>query len=287
MPLRLNDRMLGFVTIITRTERVFTKDEEEILELFAGKAASALANARLHEATERALSEIQATNAELDSFVYSVSHDLKAPLVTIHGMSSMLLAECASGLGERGRHYLARIEANIGQMGRLISDLLALSRIGREGRPAELVSLTEVADEVLASQAEPVRARRVKVVRHELGSVWGVRVQLQQVLGNLIGNAVKYLGDSPDPQVEIGASHHDGWVECYVRDNGIGIDAAYHAQVFDLFQRLKEIPAEGTGVGLAIVKKIVEAAGGRVRVESAKGHGATFFFTWPSTPRPR
>ena len=172
-------------------------------------------------------------------------------------------------------------------MERLISDLLALSRIGRAGWLAEQVSLTEVADEVLAGLAEPIRARGVKVVRQELASVSGVRAQLVQVLSNLLGNAVKYLGDSPDPQVEIGATDRDGWVECYVRDNGIGIDAAYHAQVFELFQRLKEIPAEGTGVGLAIVKKIGEAAGGRVWVESAKGHGATFFFTWPKTTRPR
>ena len=106
-------------------------------------------------------------------------------------------------------------------------------------------------------------------------------------MSNLVGNAVKYIGDMADPRIEIGAVERSGWLECYVRDNGIGIEPAYHQQVFEIFQRLKELSVEGTGVGLAIVKKIVEAVGGRVWVESAKGHGSTFFFTWPMGARPQ
>jgi len=101
------------------------------------------------------------------------------------------------------------------------------------------------------------------------------------VLLNLISNAVKYLGDAVAPRIEIGSVEKDKWVECWVRDNGIGIDPAYHQQIFDVFQRLKDVAVEGTGVGLSIVKKIVEAVGGQVWVESAKGRGATFYFTWP------
>jgi hypothetical protein len=102
------------------------------------------------------------------------------------------------------------------------------------------------------------------------------------VIGNLLANAVKYLGETADPTVEVGGEVQDGMVACFVRDNGVGIDPAYHAKVFEIFQRLGDLPVEGTGVGLAIVRKIVEGAGGRIWVESAKGAGATFRFTWPA-----
>ncbi len=287
VPLVTGETAIGVLSILTRTPRRFTDDEVELLELFASKAAVALVNAQLYEASARALAEVKAKNAELDSFAYMVSHDLKSPLVTIQGMASMLDLDCGPALDERGRHYLTRIEANIGQMERLISDLLALSRVGRDGRQPEQVCLTELVDEVLAGLAENISARRVQVDRGELPSVRGIRTQLAQIFSNLIGNAVKYLGDTDEPRVSIGASDHGAWIECYVRDNGIGIDPDYHDKVFELFQRLKDVPVEGSGVGLPIVKKIVEAAGGRIWVESAKGHGATFFFTWPKSARAR
>jgi signal transduction histidine kinase len=113
--------------------------------------------------------------------------------------------------------------------------------------------------------------------------VWGVRVHIEQVFANLISNAVKYLGTTENPRVEIRAEETDGrFVEFSVRDNGIGIDPAYHTRVFELFQRLRDVEAEGTGVGLALVKKIVDTAGGRIWVESTPGQGATFRFTWPA-----
>jgi signal transduction histidine kinase len=199
----------------------------------------------------------------------------------------MLVVDCGDRLDERGRHYLRRIEVNIAQMERLITDVLALSRVGRDARPCAMVSLAEIVDEVLAGLGDRIRAAEVTVTRRDLGAVWGIRTELQQVVSNLVGNAVKYIGDTPDPRIEIGAAERAGWLECYVRDNGIGIDPAYHQQVFEVFQRLKEITVDGTGVGLAIVKKIVEAMGGRVWVESAKGRGATFTFTWPTQARPR
>ncbi len=155
--------------------------------------------------------------------------------------------------------------------------MLALSRIGREGRATEVVSFDEVVDVVLERLAEPIRTRGVTVTRGTLGAVRAVRTQAEQLFTNLVSNAVKYLGDSAAPAVEIGRTEH----EFYVRDTGIGIDPAYHARIFETFQRLKDVEVEGTGIGLAIVKKIVEAAGGRLRVESAAGAGATFFFTWP------
>jgi signal transduction histidine kinase len=114
-------------------------------------------------------------------------------------------------------------------------------------------------------------------------TVWGVRVHLEQVFANLISNAVKYLGTTTAPRVEIRAEETDGsFVEFSVSDNGVGIDPAYHARVFELFQRLRDVEAEGTGVGLALVKKIIDTVGGRIWVESTPGEGATFRFTWPA-----
>lgn len=242
-------------------------------------------NTRLREDLERALDSLTAKNTELDSFVYTVSHDLKAPLVTIQGMSSVLLSDHGETLDAEGRHYLARIQANIQQMERLITDLTTLSRVGREARPAEAVDVAELVDDLLVELAEPIRARGINVIGRNLGTVWAIRSQMGQVIGNLLSNAVKYMGDSPAPTVEIGMVTGEESVECYVRDNGVGIDAAYHEKVFEIFQRLKEVEAVGTGVGLPIVKKIVEAAGGRIWVESAKGQGATFRFTWPTSAR--
>jgi light-regulated signal transduction histidine kinase (bacteriophytochrome) len=224
---------------------------------------------------------LQARNAELDSFAWALSHDLKVPLVSLQGMAGLLVDECSHELGEGGRHYVARITATVGQMGALIGNVLTLSKVGREGRPTEVVSLDEVADLVVEQLAEPIRARDVKVTRGALGEVRGIRTQMEQVFSNLISNAVKYLGAPAAPLIEIGRIDCDASVEYYVRDNGIGIDPAYHAKIFQPFQRLKDVEAEGTGVGLAIVKKIVEGAGGQLRIESAVGAGSTFFFTWP------
>jgi signal transduction histidine kinase len=224
---------------------------------------------------------LQAGNAELDSFAYATSHDLKVPLVSLQGMAGLLVEECSDQLGEEGRHYVVRINATVREMDALIGNVLTLSRIGREDRPTEVVWLDEVADLVVERLADPIRAREVKVTRGALGEVRAVRTEIEQVLSNLIGNALKYLGAPKAPFIEIGKIDHNRCVEYYVRDNGIGIDPAYHEKIFEPFQRLKGVQVEGTGVGLAIVKKIVLAAGGQLRVESATGAGSTFFFTWP------
>jgi len=226
---------------------------------------------------------LQARNAELDSFAYATSHDLKAPLVSLQGMAGLLVEECGEELGERGRHYVDRINATVGDMAALIGNVLTLSRVGREERSTEVVSLDEVADVVIDRLSDAIRAQDVKVTRGALGEVHAHRTEIEQVLSNLVGNALKYLGTPSKPQIEIGRIERDGAVEFYVRDNGIGIDPAYHAKIFEPFQRLKEVDTEGSGVGLAIVKKIIDAAGGQLRVESAKGTGSTFFFTWPES----
>jgi signal transduction histidine kinase len=263
----------------------FSAGQVRMAMTIAGQAGLALENAHLFAEAGSQATTLKARNAELDSFVYSVSHDLKAPLVTIQGMAGVLVEDFAPHLPPEGRHYVERIQANAQQMERLILDLLALSRIGREAHASEPIHLAELIDEVVAGFAEPISGRGIKVSQRDLGTLWGIRIQLEQVFNNLVGNAIKYLGDTPSPAIEIGSVERGAVVECYVSDNGIGIDPAYHDKVFEIFQRLKEVEASGTGVGLAIVKKIVEGAGGRIWVESAPGQGATFRFTWPKPPR--
>jgi signal transduction histidine kinase len=227
-----------------------------------------------------ALSDLEQKNAELDSFVYIASHDLKAPLVTIQGMSGLLLEEYGSCLNDDGRHLLERVDVNVRHMEQLILDLLALSRIGREAQPPEHVDVDLLVRQIADDFTGTRRGRQVALTVHPLPPLWAIPTHLEQVFTNLVGNAFKYLGDRPDATIEVGAVDHADIVEYYVRDSGIGIDPVYHAKVFEIFQRLRDADAEGTGVGLAIVKKIVEANGGRIWVESTRGAGATFRFTW-------
>jgi signal transduction histidine kinase len=284
VPLIVNDRPVGVLTILTKAPRQFGREEEEIVDLFAAEAATAVENARLFAAAETQADVLAKKNAELDAFTYSVSHDLKAPLVTIQAMCGLMMEDHAEGLDGEGKRVLSRIEANAMHMTQLIGDLLALSRIGREARAPEAVAVRDVVDAVLDRLGEQIRMRGVNVTCTADVTVWGMRVHLEQVFANLISNAVKYLGTATAPRVEIRAEETDGtFVEFSVRDNGIGIDPAYHARVFELFQRLRDVEAEGTGVGLALVKKIIDTVGGRIWVESTPGQGATFRFTWPAS----
>jgi signal transduction histidine kinase len=299
VPLVVEGTAVGVMAGMTRAPRGWSTDDVDSAEALGTLAGVAIRNARLHSAQAalalengRLLAEAQShaaalreKNAELDGFVHTVSHDLRAPLVTIQGMAGALLEEHAAGMDPEARRYLGRIEANTQQMERLLLDLLALSRVGREARPPEELPLAELVDEILTEVAELLRTRGIKVVVGDLPSVWAVRVQMEQVVRNLLTNAIRYMGDTASPTIEIGSVGRGADLECWVRDTGIGIDDAYHEKIFEIFQRLKEVEAEGSGVGLAIVKKIVDAAGGRIWVESAPGQGSTFRFTWPARPR--
>jgi signal transduction histidine kinase len=282
VPLVMNGTASGLVTLAGRSTAQLPSRSRELMRAIGHQIAVAVENARLYAESQRAMRELKEKNAELDTFVYSVSHDLKAPLVTIHGMAGVLLDEAIDRLDDKHRHYLARIDANCTHMQSLILHLLALSRIGRDAWTPEDVPLNDVVDAVLADLRADVDARGVTLTVDALPVVRAPRVHMEEVLRNLLSNAVKYLGPTPEPVVAVGARAHGDHVEVWVRDNGIGIDPAYQGRVFEAFQRLKDVKAEGSGVGLAIVKKIVETAGGRVWVESARGAGATFHFTWPT-----
>lgn len=226
--------------------------------------------------------ELEAKNAEMERFTYTVSHDLKSPLVTIKGFLGLLERDVAAGDVAQLQHDLERISAAADRMYRLLDELLELSRVGRVANPPELVALSSLVDEALEHLTSQLATRRVEVVvAPDLPDVWCDRVRLVEVLQNLVENAIKFMGSQSAPRLEIGARQQDGETLCHVADNGIGIDPRYTEKIFGLFERLDQ-SINGTGVGLTLVRRIVEVHGGRTWVESAgEGRGATFFFSLP------
>ena len=233
---------------------------------------------------ERLIAELEAKNTELERFTFTVSHDLKSPLITIKGFLGFLAQDTVSGDASRIERDMAFITNAVDKMQQLLDELLELSRIGRLGNPPEAVSTTDLAHEAAATIAGVLHERDVQVsIVPDMPVVVGDRTRLRQVFENLLGNAAKFMGDQPQPQIEVGARESDGDPVFYVRDNGIGIDARYHKRIFDLFEKL-DPDGEGTGIGLAIVQRIVETHGGRIWVESEGiGRGSCFCFTLGET----
>jgi PAS domain S-box-containing protein len=233
------------------------------------------------EERKRLLAELEAKNRELESFVYTVSHDLKAPLVSLHGFSSTLQKEFYHQLSDEGRHYLERIQANAAHMDTLIMDLLELSRIGRVVGPIEEMDVAALLGEIqeeLAVKLEEAGAEFV--VQEPLPTIRVDRGRIHQVFTNLIDNAIKFRSEERPLRIKVGCQEERGFYRFHVADNGIGIAPQYHEQIFAPFQQL-DAETEGVGMGLALVKKIVEHHGGRVWVESEAEKGATFYFTIP------
>ena len=235
-------------------------------------------------ARERELNEaLRQEVAELDAFTYSVSHDLKEPLRAIEAFSQFALEDCADQLDEQGRDYLTKL-ANAGiRMKNLIDDLLTLSRAFRQPGPARRIDVGGLVGEIVAEMQLTFDAKGATVeVEKGLPEVLAESTRIRQVFVNLIGNAVKF-NESERPHVKIGVrSIEGGRATFYVQDNGIGIDRQYHERIFGIFQRLHcREDYEGTGAGLAVVKRVVDIFGGRIWVESELGAGATFLFTLP------
>jgi signal transduction histidine kinase len=227
--------------------------------------------------------QVKKANQELETFVYSVTHDLKAPVISLYGMAAMLQKKFGDKLGEQGEHYLQRLMSNAGFMEQLITDLLNFTKVGKHEYRMEKLYVDRIVRESLYQCDRAIRDGNISVeVRSPLPDVVFDRTDLCKVFMNLISNAIKFMGDQQRPTVEIGGREIDGFVEYYVRDNGIGIDQKYHDNVFKIFHRLKEVPVEGTGIGLAVVKKILEMAGGRIWFESTVGQGTTFIFLIPA-----
>jgi signal transduction histidine kinase len=252
-----------------------------VADVVRGTAQLRAQGERLAEAN-RAL---EARSAELERFTYVVSHDLKSPLVTIRGFLSYVEKDAQAGDLDRLEADTGRIRAATDRMAQLLDDLLELSRTGRIDRPHVDVPFADVVREARAATEGRLSARGVRVeVEGSLPVVRGDRQRLVELVQNLLENAAKFMGDRPDPEVRVGARDTGalpGQVALYVRDNGIGIDPAHQARVFELFHRL-DPRIEGTGLGLAQARRIVETHGGRIWVESAgAGRGSTFCFSLP------
>ena len=237
-------------------------------------------NASLEQRVAQRTAELTQANRELESFSYSVSHDLRAPLRAINGFARLLYENEYERLGEEARHMLERIQHGSNRMGELIDDLLDYSRAARVSLAPRAVDLDHLARDVAAELGEAYPAARFEVA--PLPVIKGDSILLRQVLENLVGNALKYSSRRERPLIEIGCRAGNGAVEVFVKDNGAGFDMRYAGKLFGMFQRLhtdRDFP--GTGVGLAICKRIVELHGGSIRAESAPDAGATFYFSLP------
>ena len=231
---------------------------------------------------ERVIKELESKNAELERFTYTVSHDLKSPLITIGGFVGLLEEDARSGNTAKLEKDLERIREAKDKMHRLLNELLELSRIGRLMNPPLDVPFNSIVEEALALTKGRLMMGQVEVeVANDLPVVHGDRQRLVEVVQNLIDNAAKFMDDQKKPHVEIGVCEEKGEKIFFVRDNGVGIDPAFHEKIFGLFDKL-DPKTEGTGVGLALVKRIIEVHNGHIWVESTgKGQGSTFLFTLP------
>lgn len=237
---------------------------------------------RAESEREALVSRLEQKNAELERFTYTVSHDLKSPLVTIRGFLGTLEGSARAGDFDRLVGDIARIAGAADRMRQLLDDLLQLSRIGRVASPPVELPFAAVVQQALDALHGAIADAGVEVhVAADLPVVRGDRTRLAEVVQNLVENAIKFRGEQPAPRVDIGVRRDDGAPVLYVRDNGVGIDPRYHEKIFGLFEQLRRDRA-GTGVGLALARRIIDVHGGRIWVESAgMGAGACFCFTLP------
>lgn len=261
------------VTHITRMAIERKRADEKILIL----------NANLERRVEERNSELRAANKELEAFAYSVSHDLRSPLRAIDGFSRIVVKNYAEQLDDEGREMLGMIRGGAQQMGRLIDDLLNFSRIGRQALERVPIDMAALVESVFDDLAGRETGRNFHLDLHPLPTAYGTPAMIRQVWVNLISNAIKFTKACPVAEIEIGANDGgDGnWIY-FIKDNGAGFEMKQIDRLFGVFQRLHSAEEfEGTGVGLALVKRIVERHGGHIRAEGEVNRGATIFFTLP------
>ncbi len=293
LPLRAHGELIGTLNLGANQLGYFDCNSEqlEVATEVANQMAVAIEQGRLYEQARRHTEELekhvaartaqlQVANQELEAFSYSVSHDLRAPLRAIDGFSRIVLEDFAEQLPLKGQHYLGLVRSATQRMGQLIDDLLAFSRLGRKPlhrqwlQPDGLVR--QVLDDLHAEQA----GRRIDLVIGALPPCQADPGLLQQVFANLLGNALKFTRGRDPARIEVGGGEQEGKPLYFVRDNGVGFDMRYADKLFGVFQRLHRAEDyEGTGVGLALVQRIINRHGGRIWGEAEPEHGATFYFT--------
>lgn len=276
--------VIGGIALGHSRPGAFDARAEQLVIGLASLTATATESARLFREAHELIAELETRNHDLDQFAYVVSHDLRAPLRGIANLSSWIEEDLGDRLTTRSREHLSLLHGRVRRLDDLIQGVLDYSRAGRVADEPALVDLGGLVREVIELLEIPSTAR--VDVAPNLPVLRSTRVPLQQVFMNLISNALKH-NDKPAPAIVIGAEPiRDGW-ELYVRDNGPGIPRKFHAQVWGLFQTLQSRElAQSTGIGLSIVRRIVEAHGGRAWIDSEEGQGATIRFTWPKDPPP-
>jgi PAS domain S-box-containing protein len=258
----------------------------DITHRVASETAAAGANDLLELRVAQRTAELAASNTDLEAFTYSVSHDLRAPLRAMAGFSQLLENRYGSTLDETASRYVRRIVQGSDRMGDVIDDLLRFSRLGRQELTRQMVDPAALARDALQDLQAEIEGRVVDVIIEEMPPVWADRALLQHVYLNLLSNAFKFTGRRPDARIAVGSSEGPDGTRIYtVADNGAGFDIKYAHKLFGVFQRLHgRDEYEGTGVGLALVKAVVERHGGHVWAEAAVDQGATFSFTIGSQP---
>lgn len=281
-PLTIRHTGGDFIDVLYNAS-VYRDEDGHVLGVFAA-ARDVTAQKKAELEINRRTAELQVANHELEAFSYSVSHDLRAPLRAIDGFSLALLEDCSEQLDDIGKNYLGRVRGATQRMGRLIDDMLELARIARVEMRHEPVDLSAIAIEILIElQKNDEKRKLVWNVQPGLVAMGDIRL-LRVAIDNLLSNAWKYTARQQQPRIEFGALlNEDGKTEYFVRDNGAGFDMAHANKLFGAFQRLhSDAEFPGTGVGLAIVQRIIHRHGGRVRGKGVPGEGATFYFSLPT-----
>lgn len=292
VPLIIRDKVYGIMTLILEgPERRFDEEDLEMAQEIARRASLAIENGRLYQEAQelnmeleqrvaRRTSELEAINKELESFSYSVSHDLRAPLRSIDGFSNLILKKYVDLLDDVGKDYFSRVINASQQMGHLIDDLIKLSRITRTEMNSEITDLSEMAGSIAAElkSSQPERNAAIIIQPDMIASV--DRNLMQIALHNLLDNSWKYSRNNEFTKIEFGTLLEEGQTVYYIRDNGVGFDMKYVDKLFGAFQRLHSTSEfEGTGIGLATVQRIIRRHKGKIWVEGETDKGATFYFT--------
>ncbi|MBL8100738.1 MAG: GAF domain-containing protein [Anaerolineales bacterium] len=290
-PMMIQDRAIGVIAIDnTEREYAFTENDVRLLETIAANFAVAIENVRLQESIqqelviqEKLVQQLEKKNEELERFTYTASHDLKAPLITIRGYLGYIEKDAKSGNYQRLLKDTRRISEATEKMHRLLNELLELSRIGRIMNKAEETLFADIVRDALERVENQIRERKVKIkIADKLGSVVVDKERMIEVVQNLVDNAIKFMGNQKNPEIEIGIKRQGNKTVYFIKDNGIGIKKEFHERIFGLFDKL-DSESEGTGIGLALVKRIIEVHGGKIWVESEEGEGTTFYFTLPQS----